>query len=226
MRRAERLFRLIKQLRVRGTSRAEDLAAVLDVSLRTIYRDIAHLQASGLPIDGQAGVGYLIRPGFDLPNMTFTFAQMDALAIGLAFAESLDDPEIAAAAREARAKIQASLPNPEAGKLAEAPYFALRKSTGAPDHAACLRKAIRKRQVIRMSYQDGEGRVSARSVRPLAILDFPEGWMFSGWCELRQDMRTFRLDRIGFLELTPEVFIHEDGKDLRAWLARESCATV
>lgn len=83
MRRADRLFMLVREMRVRGVSRADDLAAFFEVSVRTIYRDIAHLQASGLPIDGEAGVGYLLRPGFDLPIVTFTYEQVDALAVGL-----------------------------------------------------------------------------------------------------------------------------------------------
>ncbi|MFN7598809.1 MAG: helix-turn-helix transcriptional regulator, partial [Cereibacter sp.] len=95
MRRAERLFRLVNEMRTRSVSRAEDLAAQFEVSVRTIYRDIAHLQGSGLPIEGEAGVGYLLRPGFDLPPVTFTHEQIDALAVALSFAESLDDPVLA-----------------------------------------------------------------------------------------------------------------------------------
>lgn len=126
--------------------------------------DAAHLQAAGLPIEGGAGVGYLLRPGFDLPSVTFTFDQVDALAFGPAFAESLDGPGPAAAAREARAKIQASMPEPEARKLVAAPYFSLRRSTGAPPHAGLLRKAIRKRQFALITYEDGVGQRSDRCV--------------------------------------------------------------
>lgn len=223
MRRAERLFRLVNEMRARGVSRADDLAAKLEVSVRTIYRDIAHLQASGLPIEGEAGVGYLLRPGFDLPNVTFTYDQVDAMAVGFSFVESLDDPTLAAAAREARAKIQASMPQPEARKLTDAPYFTVRRSTGAPPHADLLREAIRKRQVVQMIYEDGKGERSGRRVRPLAIWSFAEGWMFSGWCELRQDFRTFRFDRIADLTLTGERFEEDEAKGLRAFMARERC---
>lgn len=216
---------LVREMRVRGVSRADDLAAFFEVSVRTIYRDIAHLQASGLPIDGEAGVGYLLRPGFDLPIVTFTYEQVDALAVGLSFAESLDDPDLAAAAREVRAKIQANMPQPELRKLAGAPYYSLRRKTGAPDYAGLLRAAIRKRRIVRLTYQDGEGRRSDRSVRPLAVWSFDEGWMFSGWCELRQSLRTFRLDRIAGLDVTSGVFVDEEGKDLRALLELEKCET-
>lgn len=210
-------------MRSRGICRADQLATQLEVSVRTIYRDIAHLQASGLPIEGEAGVGYLLRPGFNLPNVTFTYEQLDALAVGLSFAESLDDPALAEAAREARAKIQASLPQPEARKLADAPYYSLRRSTGAPPFAAILRKAIRKRQIVQMVYADGNGLQTTRLIHPLAIWNLTEGWMVSGWCNLRQAFRTFRLDRIAELTTTGENFGDDDAKGLRAFMATEHC---
>jgi predicted DNA-binding transcriptional regulator YafY len=225
MRRAERLFRLVADLRSRPVSRAEDLARRLEVSPRTIYRDIAHLQGSGLPIEGEAGVGYLLRPGFDLPGVTFTHDQMEALAIGLALAESLDDPGLATAAKEARAKIQSALPDPGARKLSDAPYFALRRSTGAPAHAALLRQAIRKRRIVALSYADGTGKPTTRRLSPLAIFSLPEGWMVSGWCALRQDFRTFRLDRITALSLTEDPQGSDPAKGLAAFLAKDACET-
>ncbi len=225
MRRAERLFRLVNELRARAVSKAGDLAAMLEVSPRTIYRDIAHLQASGLPIEGEAGVGYLLRPGFDLPGVTFTFEQLDALAVGLSFAESLDDPALAAAAREARAKIQATLPQPEARKLADAPYFSLAHRTGAPKFTRPLRQAIRDRRVVLLSYVNGTGQHSTRTLRPLAIWNFPEGWMLSGWCDLRQAFRTFRFDRIVHLKVTDDPFDNDPTKSLRAFLDLDHCET-
>lgn len=223
MRRAERLFRLVDEMRTRGVSRAEDLAAHFEVSIRTIYRDIAHLQASGLPIEGEAGIGYLLRPGFDLPSLTFTYDQVDALAVGLSFVESTGDPALAAAAGEVRAKIQASMPQPEARKLADAPYFAFRRSGRAPALAETLRKAIRKRQVVALSYEDGGGKRSERRARPLAVWSFTDGWMFAGWCELRQDFRTFRFDRIATLTLTDDHFEDDATTGLRALMEHERC---
>lgn len=208
-------------MRTRRISRADDLAERFEVSTRTIYRDIAHLQASGLPIEGEPGIGYMLRPGFDLPSVTFTHDQVDALAVGLAFAERAGDPALAAAAREARAKIQAGMPRPEARRLADAPYFSLHP--GTPPHAAMLREAIRKRQVAQMLYRDSAGHPSSRRVRPLAIWGFAEGWMFSGWCELRRDFRTFRFDRIAQLSLTEDRFEEDDTTGLHAFLARERC---
>ena len=210
-------------MRTRGVSRASDLAEHFEVSVSTIYRDIAHLQASGLPFEGAAGVGYLLRPGFDLPNVTFTHDQVDALAVGLSFVESIGDSVLATAAREARAKIQAGMPRPEERKLADAPYFSLQvRSSPTPD-LALLRQAIRQRQITQFDYRDGEGNRTGRRVRPLVIWNLPDGWMFSAWCELRQDFRTFRLDRMANLTMTGERFDEDEATGLRAFMELERC---
>ena len=223
MRRAERLFRLVNEMRTRGVSRAYELAEHLEVSVSTIYRDIAHLQASGLPIDGEAGVGYLLRPGFDLPDVTFTHDQVDALAVGLSFVERTGDQTLAAAAREVRAKIQAAMPQPEQRRLADAPYFSIAGRPGTEPNLSLLRQAIRKRQKTRFDYQDGQGNRTGRLVRPLVIWNLSNGWMFSAWCELRQDFRTFRLDRMTNLTLTGETFAEDEATGLHSFLASERC---
>ena len=223
MRRAERLFRLVNEMRTRGVSRANELAEHFEVSVSTIYRDIAHLQASGLPIEGEAGVGYLLRPGFDLPNVTFTYDQIDALAVGLSFVESTGDPVLATAAREVRAKIQASMPQPEERKLSDAPYFSLQSGNSATPDMSLLREAIRKRQIAQIVYENGEGNQSERRVRPLVIWNLTDGWMFSAWCELRQDFRTFRFDRIASLTITGERFDEDEATGLRAFMEMERC---
>jgi predicted DNA-binding transcriptional regulator YafY len=223
MRRAERLFRLVDEMRTRGVSRADDLAEHFEVSVRTIYRDIAHLQASGLPIEGEAGVGYLLRPGFDLPPMTFTHDQLDALAVGLAFVERTGDPVLALAAREVRAKLQASMPRPEERRLADAPYFSLHTENSASPAVTTLRDAIRTREIVQIEYENAEGQRSTRRVRPLVIWNLTEGWMFSAWCELRADFRTFRFDRIVALTLTGEQFEDDATRGLRAFMDAERC---
>jgi predicted DNA-binding transcriptional regulator YafY len=223
MRRAERLFRLVDEMRTRGVSRADDLAEHFEVSVRTIYRDIAHLQASGLPIEGEAGVGYLLRPGFDLPPMTFTHDQLDALAVGLAFVERTGDPVLALAAREVRAKLQASMPRPEERRLADAPYFSLHTENSASPAVTTLRDAIRTREIVQIEYENAEGQRSTRRVRPLVIWNLTDGWMFSAWCELRADFRTFRFDRIVALTLTGEHFEDDATRGLRAFMDAERC---
>lgn len=219
MRRAERLFRMVRELRSRGVSRAEDLAAYFEISVRTVYRDIAHLQASGLPIDGEAGVGYILRPGFDLPAMTFTFEQLDALAIGLSFVEVAGDASLSQAAQEVRAKLQAALPEPEQRKLENAPFFASRRQGRATPLLKTVRRAIREAEVLRLRYGDHEGNQTERRVRPLGIWAFTDGWLFMGWCELRTDFRAFRLDRISAIDATGEHFIDEPDKSLATYLS-------
>lgn len=217
MRRAERLFRLVSELRARGVCRAEDLAAYFEISVRTVYRDIGHLQASGLPIEGEAGVGYLLRPGFDLPPMTFTFEQLDALAIGLSFVEVAGDTSLSEAAREVRAKLQASLPEPDKRKLENAPLFASRREGRAAPSMKIIRRAIRERIILRLRYVDVDGGLTDRRVSPLAIWAFTDGWLFAGWCELRNDFRSFRLDRISALVETGDYFADNPKQNLQAY---------
>lgn len=224
MRRAERLFRLVNEMRTRDVVRAEDLAKTLEVSLSTIYRDIAHLQGSGLPIEGEAGVGYLLRPGFEMPNTTFTHDQLDALAVGLAFVESTGDPILAAAAREVRAKIQAGLPDPAERKLADAPYFSVPGERGAPQEAGQVRTAIRGRRVVELAYRNAAGTASERQVQPLIMWNLSNGWMFSGWCRLRKDFRTFRFDRAAWVRVTDEVFEITPQTDVDAFMSAEDCS--
>ncbi|MFM7344718.1 MAG: helix-turn-helix transcriptional regulator [Tagaea sp.] len=210
-------------MRSRRVGRAFELAAALEVSVSTIYRDIAHLQASGLPIEGEAGVGYILRPGFGLPNVAFTHDQIDALAVGLAFVERTGDPALAAAAKEVRAAIQASLPTPEDRRLADAPFHSLQPKRGASPHAELLRQAIRGQRVVSIDYRDGAGNPTRRRVRPLVMWDLPDGWMVSGWCELRAGFRTFRWDRIAELGVTDERFGEDDRTGLIAFMRMERC---
>ena len=221
MRRAERLFRLVKELRSRDICRAQDLAEHFEISVRTVYRDIGHLQGSGLPIEGEAGVGYMLRPGFDLPAMTFTFDQIDAIALGLSFVEAAGDFALAHAAGEVRAKIEASLPDPEERRLEKASLFASRRDR-PPLWVGEVRRAIRDRTVLSLSYVDGAARISHRTVRPLAIWAFTDGWLFAGWCELRRDFRAFRLDRINSLETTNERFEDEPDRNLETFLRQRN----
>lgn len=219
MRRAERLFRMVAELRARGVTRAEDLASHFEISVRSVYRDIAHLQGSGLPIEGAAGVGYLLRPGFDLPAMTFTFEQIDALATGLAFVETAGDPALAHAAGEARAKLQQALPEPELRRLETAPFFAARRDGRAGNVAAVIRRAIRHREVLHLRYRDADGGTSERRVRPLAVWAFTDGWLFVAWCELRDDFRAFRFDRVDALTATTDRFDEDPDRSLQRYLS-------
>jgi predicted DNA-binding transcriptional regulator YafY len=123
---------------------------------------------------------------------------------------------------EVRAKIQANMPKPETRKLADAPYFSFPRTTGGPTHATTIRAAIREQTILELLYADGQGQHSYRRVRPVAIWTLPAGWMFSAWCELRTDFRTFRLDRIAWLSATRERFAVDGTTGLQAFLRAES----
>lgn len=221
MRRAERLFRLVDELRSRKLSRASDLAAALEISVRTVYRDIAHLQASGLPIDGEAGVGYVLRPGFDVPNVTFTHDQIDALALGLSMVEGAGDRVLSAAAQEVRLKLQAALPDPEDRRvLAEAPLLSINEAS-ASGEITQIRHAIRARLVLDMAYGTPGKPAARRCLRPLALWQMQGGWMASGWCELRAGFRNFRVDRIEQLTVTDRSFADDPNTGYAAYIAHE-----
>ena len=150
---------------------------------------------------------------------------MNEIIAAKALPESAGDPTLAAAARETRAKIQANLPAPEERKLADAPYFSLQKRNGAARDVGLVREAIRRRQVLRIRYRNGEGRPSDRQVRPLVVWNLTDGWMFSAWCELRGDFRTFRFDRIAALDFAGETFADDETTGLSAFMAMEQCST-
>lgn len=220
MRRADRLFAIVQYLRGRRLTTAAQLARWLEVSERTIYRDVADLAGSGVPIDGEAGVGYRIRAGFDLPPLMFSFDEIDALAMGARFVEAWASPKLARGARSALAKIAAALPGDKRAALESAPLFA----TGVFDAQAgarldALREAIGERRFADLDYQDAAARVTQRRVRPLALYFWGDVWTLAGWCELRQDFRNFRLDRIAEVTVT-ERFPDESGKRLEDFLRK------
>jgi predicted DNA-binding transcriptional regulator YafY len=223
MRRAERLFEIIQILRRKKLTRARDLAEKLEVSERTIYRDIAALVGSGVPIEGEAGVGYLMRDGFDLPPLMFDEREIEALALGARVVETWTDPEMAEAAASAIAKIKAVIPERLGKHLAETAYIAPADHYAAPIsfNPSILRKAVRQRAVVQLRYRDREERSTTRNVRPLALAFYGPVWHLASWCELRQDFRSFRLDRISELQVLEETFHLERGKTLHDFIKRE-----
>jgi predicted DNA-binding transcriptional regulator YafY len=221
MRRADRLVELIGHLRNGKLNTADKLAAKLEVAPRTVYRDIVSLQAQGFPIEGQAGVGYILRGPVELPPLTFDHDQLEALALGLAYVMQVGDPPLAAAARAARAKVDAAWTGtPVPGVLERRLQSMQRPERRAPAFAAALRAALRARRLVGFGYRDAEGRPSRRTVRPLALSAFSEGWMLIAWCTERLDFRTFRLDRMAKPEVLDETFADEPGRDLDTFLAQ------
>lgn len=221
MRRADRLFSLLLELRRGRVVTARRLAERLAVSERTIYRDVADLQGSGIPIAGEAGVGYQLR-GFDLPPLMFDREEVEAMVLGARVVEAWGDGELAGAAASAIAKIEAALPRGRAHLVEETrlyvPQFGERRADRLPLHS--LRQAIRQRRKVCLGYVDEARRESERAVRPLALAFHPPVWLLISWCELRQDFRNFRLDRIATCEATGESFADEPGRTLADYLHR------
>jgi predicted DNA-binding transcriptional regulator YafY len=222
MRRADRLFEIIQLLRRRPTTRARDLAAALEVSERTIYRDVADLIGSGVPIEGEAGVGYVLRPGFDLPPLMFKETEVEALVLGLRIVESWADDELAEAATDALAKVEAVLPEGLRGFMENTALLAPAMHFTEPIgfDLADLRRAVRQRLKVHFRYTDVMSQGSERTVRPLSLAYFGPVWVLAAWCELRRDFRTFRLDRMRDFMVLAERFRPEPGRTLHDFLKR------
>jgi len=215
VRRAERLIRIVQALReaAPGAVTAHEMGHKFEVSERTIYRDIAHLIGSGAPIDGEAGVGYVLRPGFDLPPLTFSFEQLDALALGARLVKATGDKDLASAANEALAKIEHALPESHRERLRNVPLFAaFLDETVRPDAFGPVRNAIANKRKLRVRYQSLADDTTQRVIRPLALTCFGRVWLLSAWCELRNDFRHFRTDRVERLTVLAESFDDEPGK--------------
>ncbi len=222
MRRADRLFELVQRIRGRRLSTAEQLATALEVSVRTVYRDIADLQTRGVPIEGEAGVGYRMQPGFTLPPLMFTPAQAQALVAAVRMAQPRLDAPMAAEAESALAKIVAVL-SPEARAAAEGlALFAFDDGIAPATRERLLqvRQAVLAKRKLHMRYADGQGRHSERTVRPLGCFFWGAVWTLAAWCEERQDFRSFRMDRISQLKTLEEAYRDEPGKTLAALLRR------
>ncbi len=217
MRRADRLFQLVQLIRGRRLSTSRFLAERLEVSERTVYRDVADLAAQGVPIEGEAGVGYRMRSGFDLPPLMFTREEAQALVASVRVARSRLDPALAGHADGALSKILAVLPA-AARAAAEsmavlAPPVSLDAATR--ERLGVLRNATEQRRKVRLAYLDLKGvRTSERVVRPLGCIFWGEVWTLAAWCETRTDFRSFRIDRIDALAVLDERFRDEPGKTL------------
>ena len=222
MRRADRLFLLVNALRGRRAAvPARALADALGVSLRTVYRDVADLQLSGVPIEGEAGVGYVLRKGADIPPLMFNADELEALVVGTRFVRAFGGARLGASAKAALLKIEAVLP-PELRARSErsrifAPEVARLESSGLIDR---LHAAIEARHVLRVDYRDGDGQTSARDIEPLCLAFWGGSWTIGAWCRLRGDFRSFRPDRIAAIDETGEIFADDPAKGLEAYLRR------
>lgn len=227
MRRADRLFALVQLIRGRRLSTAAWLAQRLEVSVRTVYRDVADLQAQGVPIEGEAGVGYRLGKGFDLPPLMFTTDEARALAAATRMAQQWLDPAMALAAQDAMSRVLSVLaPSVRAEVDRAALMFPpVGLSAEAGDALQRLRQATLNRTVVQLLYCDASEQISERSVRPLGCFFWGQVWTLVGWCELRQDFRSFRVDRIQGLTELDRRFADEPGRTLADVLRREAdCA--
>ena len=228
MSRAQRLLELIQVLRrYRQPVSGRTLADETGVSLRTLYRDIAALQAQGAGIDGEAGLGYILRPGFMLPPLMFSEEEIEALVLGSRWVAERGDDALAASARNALAKIAAVLP----GDLRDGvDANALLIGPAAPVEAgsvdlATIRRAIRGERKLTISYRDGRDKESRRTIWPFALGYFDRLRVVVAWCERRQDFRHFRTDRIVALEATATRYKRRRQALLKDWRRHEGIAT-
>ena len=214
MTRSTRMFEIIQLLRRAEQPRtAAQIAEILEVTPRTIYRDIASLQAMRVPIDGAAGVGYIMRPGFDLPPINFDIEEAEAVTVGLAMIVRTGDRGLKEAGRRACRKLE------EATELSNA-LFSSTWGAAEPDSVdmSDLRAAIRQERKLSVSYRDGNGEESRRIIRPFAMVYHSEAIVLAAWCELRNDFRNFRPDRMVSYTLLEDDFAGQGEALRREWM--------
>lgn len=222
MRKASRLFEIIQILRLaRKPVTAADMAETLEVTPRSIYRDIAALQAMRVPIEGGRGIGYILRPGFDLPPLMFSIEETEAIVLALALLARTGDDELKAAAGRVNQKITGAVPEPL--RLAFRSQALHAWGAVAPSPAgvdlALVRRAIRDERKLGIDYRDELGRATERTIRPIALIYYSETANIVAWCELRQAIRNFRADRVEHCEATDDFFPGE-GEGLRdLWIS-------
>ncbi|MBU3914700.1 YafY family transcriptional regulator [bacterium] len=221
MRRADRLFQIIQILRRRRTITASVLSEKLEVSKRTIYRDVSDLIQSGVPIEGEAGVGYLLSSYYDLPPLMFTEDEIESLVLGARIVKSSADKGLAKAAESILSKVETILPDHLKQRIENSPLFSVNFDFSDEQSRTLeqLRIAISKPIKIRFSYIREDKLLSERTVRPLGLSFIPPVWLLTAWCELRNEFRNFRPDRINNLEFLRETFPEEPGKTMADYLA-------
>jgi predicted DNA-binding transcriptional regulator YafY len=224
MRRADRLFQIVQLMRGGRLVTARKLAEKLEISDRTVYRDIRDLQASGVPIDGEAGVGYVLRHGFELPPLMFSRSEIEAIVLGTRMVEAWGGAQLAESAREALKKIGAVLPPDLRERVERTHLYApgYRVPDAIRRRIDRLNDAIRGQQVAAIDYRREDGGASQRRIRPLGLYFWGGVWTVVAWCELRLDFRSFRVDRMDRLEVLDERFPSDPEKSLRAFLSRMS----
>ena len=220
MRRSDRLFDIIQRLRTAtGPVTSAALAAELEVTQRTIYRDIATLQARRVPIDGAAGIGYVLRKSFDLPPLMFTADEVEAIAIGARLVRRLRDAKLQEAADSVFSKVTVVLPEALRRQLTATPIYVSPGDTVEPQGVdlADVRAAIRDSRKLHISYADENGRRTNRTIWPIAMAYYVDVTLVGAWCELRNGYRNFRVERIQSSTFLDEHFDQDNGRLFREW---------
>jgi predicted DNA-binding transcriptional regulator YafY len=223
MSRAQRLLDLIQILRrhrfpVAGTSLADELG----ISLRTLYRDIDTLKAQGAHIDGEPGIGYILRPGFMLPPLMFSEEEIEALVLGGRWVAAQTDEPLGKAARNALSKIAAVLPDDLQRSLETSSLLVpTQRAAAGVTELPAIREAIRTERKLRITYSDEQDNRTSRTIWPFALGFFERIRMVAAWCEMRQDYRHFRTDRIRSLKITEARYPRRRLAMLREWRSRE-----
>jgi predicted DNA-binding transcriptional regulator YafY len=220
MSRAARLLELLELLRRRRSpASGEELAAKLGISLRTLYRDIATLKQQGASIQGEPGLGYVLKPGFTLPPLMFSTEELEALVLGSRWVAQRGDPHLSAAAQNALEKIRAVLPSKLREAIEEATLTVPSYASTEPNQVdlAVIRVAIRNEIKLRIEYRAGSGAVTSRTIWPLLIGYFEKVHVLLSWCETRQDFRSFRVDRMIALESLSEPYPERRVTLVRQW---------
>jgi predicted DNA-binding transcriptional regulator YafY len=220
--RADRLFDVIQVLRAaKKPVTAAQLADELEVTVRTIYRDVATLQARRVPIEGAPGLGYVLRKGFDLPPLMFTVDEVEAITVGARLVQRLRDSELQQAAKRVLDKVTVVLPESLRSHVTGAPFYVSSGSAVSPRgvDVAQVRSAIRDRRKMRISYVDEKSKRTRRTIWPLAMAYYVDVTLIGAWCELRKDFRNFRVERIAESRVLAQRFQDHNGQKLAEWLA-------
>jgi predicted DNA-binding transcriptional regulator YafY len=223
MRRSDRLFDIIQVLRTAsGPVTAASLAAALEVTVRTVYRDVATLQARRVPIEGAPGLGYVLRRGFDLPPLMFTSEEIEAIVVGMRLLTRTGDPGLQQAADSIVSKLTVALPDALREHLAAPPFYVSSHGAPVPPSAdlSAIRAAIRDERKLRLAYEDERGNRTRRTIWPIAVAYYVEVTLISAWCELRNDFRHFRTDRIRSLDVLDEPLPVPGRVLMSRWLER------
>jgi predicted DNA-binding transcriptional regulator YafY len=220
MRRADRLFQIVQLIRGRRLTTAKWLAQRLDVSERKVYRDVADLQYQGVPIEGEAGVGYRLGQGFDLPPLIFTPQEAQALVVMTRVAQQWLDPALARASESALSRVLSILPAEQRHAAQHTPVYSPPWGLTAEQQPRLQlwREATQNAHKLALTYGDAQGRSTERTVWPLGSFFWGAVWTLVAWCEKRQDFRSFRLDRIQSMVCLPETFQLAEGQRLIDYL--------